>query len=108
MVPPPFGAVFCAIMAPYVTLPHYIMLVNLAAARAPPGTRKGRHYITFCIAASLPRARAVKMPSAAKAAQRSRAVWKLFTNVFCSPLILVTERLCPCGDDRKGPAVAPP
>src|SRR2546425_5419533 len=46
-------------------------------------------YFTFFAAASLPRARAVKMPSAAKAAQTSRAAWKLLTNVCCSPLIFV-------------------
>jgi len=51
-------------------------------------------YFAFGAVFSLPRASAVKMPSAAKAAQTSRAMWKLLTNVFCSPLMLVRGRLC--------------
>ncbi len=50
-------------------------------------------YFAFGAVFSLPRASAVKMPSAAKAAQTSRAMWKLLTNVF---------------DDKSVPAAAPP
>src|SRR5260221_13148065 len=75
-------------------------------------TKPERHYrdadCTFFTAVSLPRASAVKMPSAAKAAQTSRAVWKLLTNEFCSQLMLVSGRLCACGDVRRQPPVGPP
>src|SRR6266581_3480148 len=70
----------------------------------PPSTCNSpdRHYRnsdrTFLTVASLPRASAVKMPSAANAAQTSRAVWKLLTNVCCSAWILVRERFCACGE----------
>src|SRR5438045_591604 len=57
-------------------------------------------YFAYGAVFSLPRASAVKMPSAAKAAQTSRAMWKLLTNVFCSPLMLVKGRLCACDDDK--------
>src|SRR5437763_16053579 len=66
------------------------------------------NHLTFFTAFSLPRARAVKTPSAAKTAQASRAAWKLFTNVCCRPLMRVGGRLCACGDDRSAPADAPP
>src|SRR2546429_9878636 len=66
------------------------------------------NHLTFFTAFSLPRARAVKTPSAAKTAQASRAAWKLFTNVCCSPLMLVGGRLCAFGDDWSVPAVTPP
>jgi hypothetical protein len=59
-------------------------------------------YFTFSTATSLPRASAVKMPSAAKAAQTSRAACKLLTNVCCSPLILIAGRLCPKKTLGKG------
>ena len=65
-------------------------------------------YLTFFAASSLPRASAVKMPSAAKAAQTSRAAWKLVTKVCCRAVTLVRGRCCACGEERRVPAVAPP
>ena len=77
-------------------------------ASSPRPPRVPRSYLAFLTPASLPRARAVKMPRAAKAAQTSRAAWKLVTKVCCRAVTLVRGRLCACGEDRSVPAVAPP
>src|SRR5579883_158798 len=63
-------------------------------------------WLTF-FTISLPRTRAVKTPSAARAAQASMAARKLLTNVSCSMPTVAGRSVC-CPVARIVPAAAPP